>query len=245
MKRTFVLKKFLLNFAVLIIFGTVDLFAAVVENVGNYNFCVKQADAAARRKSTSKRSQKKVKFDVNKFIQAHRKNDANGVMEQLVAANSNWRRTFTLDGVSGVNLLMIACQFATETGAMNSIYTLIENCPDLINARDSLGQTAIYYCLVNTFTIPFQTLMNDKRTQINIVNKAGVSPLQLFCLLWGSKYEYAEEAIWEMLRRGADLNETHGEWDPAIGILMKNNDRYLVDIFFPVAKKQYELRRSR
>ena len=87
--------------------------------------------AYAAKKST----QSKVTFNLDKFITAHRNNDRNGVMEQLVAAKSNWRRTFTISKTSGINLLMIACQNAAEYDAMDAIYTLIENCPDLINAR--------------------------------------------------------------------------------------------------------------
>lgn len=226
---------------------TLRKFALLLIIVSVITFCIDFPTQAATKKSSTKKTTKKpqstIAFNLDKFITAHRNNDRNGVWEQLVAAKSNWRRTFTINKTSGINLLMIACQNAAEYDAMDAIYTLIENCPDLINARDSSGQTAIYYAHTNSFTIPFQTLINDQRTQVNIETKAGISPLQVICGLWGSKYDYIEQAIWAMLERGADLNRSVGGYPSAIQILINNNEQYLVNKFYPVAQQQASQRR--
>ena len=73
------------------------------------------AIAASKKKSSSKKSsQSSVQFDINKFIQAHQKDDRNTIHQQLVALKGDFKRMYTMDGVSNVNLLMIACLFAAD-----------------------------------------------------------------------------------------------------------------------------------
>ena len=78
---------------------------------------------------------------------------------------------------------------------------------------------------------------------MNIETKAGLSPLQVICGIWGSKYDYIEQAIWAMLERGADLNRAVGGYPSAIQILINNNEQDLVNKFYPVAQQQASQRR--
>ncbi|MBR1437715.1 MAG: hypothetical protein IJ587_04185 [Synergistaceae bacterium] len=146
---------------------------------------------------------------------------------------------------TNVNLLMIACLNAADLEAMDAIYTLIDNCPDLINARDSKGYTAIYYSLMNSYTLPFEVLLRDYRTKINVASNTGFTPLQALVSIYGAhQYPNQEQAIWIMLKRGASLISGGAGLPSPINMMIERNDP-LVRVFRPVAEQQYQEYMSR
>ena len=196
---------------------------------------------AAKKKSLSKKTSASSKstFSLDKYIKAHENDDRNTIHQQLVALKGDFRRTFNIQGTSNVNLLMLACRFASDVNSIDAIATLIGNCPDLINAKDSKGQTAIFYSLVNEYTLPFEILMEDPRTQVNIVESRGVTPIQLLVTVWGAMYQNEEQAILAMLNRGVSLIYEGGGFPSAIDTMLQRNDP-LAQKFLPVAQQQYQ-----
>ena len=193
---------------------------------------------AAKKKSSTKKTaaSSKSTFSLDKYIKAHENDDRNAIHQQLVALKGDFRRTFNFAGASNVNLLMIACRCAADVNSIDAIATLIDNCPDLINARDSKGQTAIFYSLVNNYTLPFEILMEDPRTQINITTNSGYAPIQALVGIWGAMYPSEEQAIWQMIERGASLNYAGAGLPSAINIMIQRKDP-LANKFLPVAKQ--------
>ncbi len=146
------------NKTLLKIFALVML-AVTLQTIPVFNLS-NTAFAAAKKKksSTNKKTvSNQNNFNLDKYIQAHKNNNRNAIHEQLAALKGNFRKTFNLEGNSNVNLLMLACYWAADSNSMDAIYTLIDNCPDLINARDGKGQTAIFYALQNNYTLPYDS----------------------------------------------------------------------------------------
>ena len=200
------------------------------------------ATAASKKKSSSKKSsQPSVQFDVNKFIQAHRNNDRNKIHQQLVALKGDFKRTFTIAGTSNVNLLMLACLFAADENSLDAIGTLLANNPELVNMRDSSGQTAIFYSLQNEFNCvrPFEMLLAEPKLQVNIASNSGLTPIQMLVWYWGKAYGDETNAIDKMVRKGANLIYEGGGMPSAIQIMINNNDPN-AQIFLPVAQRQYQ-----
>ena len=200
------------------------------------------AIAASKKKSSSKKSsQSSVQFDINKFIQAHQKDDRNTIHQQLVALKGDFKRMYTMDGVSNVNLLMIACLFAADENSLDAIGTLIDNNPELINMRDSIGRTAIFYALLNkSYCVrPFECLLAEPSLQVNIAQNSGLTPIQMLVGLWGRAYDGETDAINTMVNKGANLIYEGGGVPSAIQIMINNNDPN-AQIFLPIAQRQYQ-----
>ncbi|MBQ7594188.1 MAG: hypothetical protein IJU48_07530 [Synergistaceae bacterium] len=221
---------------------TRKLFASVILIALLFALPMDASAASKKKKSSSKKSsQPSVQFDVNKFIQAHRNDDRNTIHQQLVALKGDFKRVYTVGGTSNVNLLMLACLFAADKNSVDAIGTLIDNNPELLNMRDSAGQTAIFYALQNEFnyTLPFELLIMESGTQVNIASNSGLTPIQLLVSYWGKVYQAEAEAINIMLNKGANLIYEGGGMPSAIQIMINNNDPN-AQIFLPIAQRQYQ-----
>ena len=205
--------------------------------------CNANSALAAKKKSSGRKSKPTAVFDLNRFIEAHRSDDRNTIHEQLVALKGDFKRTYSLgDGeISNVTLLMLACLFVADVNSLDAIGTLLDNNPELLNVRDSLGQTAIFYALQNEFNCvrPFEILLSYPNIQVNIASNSGVTPIQMLVRYWGRAYGDETNAINEMVKKGANLIYEGGGMPSAIQIMIDNQDPN-AQIFLPVAQRQYQ-----
>lgn len=203
--------------------------------------CYTNVALAAKKKSSSQKSRQSATFDLSKFIQAHRSNDRNTIHQQLVALKGDFERTYTLQGTSNINLLMLACLFASDENALDAIGTLLSNNPELVNMRDSAGQTAIFYSLQNEFNCvrPFEMLLATPNIHVNIASNSGLTPIQMLVGYWGRAYGDEKNAIDKMVRKGANLIYEGGGMPSAIQIMINKQDPN-AQIFLPVAQRQYQ-----
>ena len=214
-------------------FALVTLFA--------FLFVIPNDAIAFKKKSSSRKSSTSSTFDLNKFIQAHRSNDRNTIHHQLVALRGDFKRTYSVGGTSNMNLLMLACLFAADEDSLDAIGTLLANNPELVNMRDSAGQTAIFYSLQNEFNCvrPFEMLLAEPNIQVNIASNSGLTPIQMLVGYWGKAYDDEKNAIDKMAQKGANLIYEGGGMPSAIQIMINNQDQN-AQIFLPLARHQYQ-----
>ena len=84
--------------------------AVTLQTIPVFNLSDTAFAAAKKKKSSGKKPvSNQNNFNLDKYIQAHKNNNRNAIHEQLAALKGNFRKTFSLEGNSNVNLFMLAC----------------------------------------------------------------------------------------------------------------------------------------